>query len=297
MARGQVHFEVFVRRTPQAPWRLEGACESRSQAVELAESLFNARKVAAARVSKEVLDPATGEYASYVVLAIGAVEETKKKKPVREESNDPPCVTPAGPLFGARPREDRQAARRVAAPAQGHGLRAAAPARPRREPGAFERRAPARHPDRLRGGEPVERRAGARASAHLPEAQRRRDRAPARRRAQEAVSGSRRRAAGAGRRPPRRGGRPPVPAGRRPGPAARGRARLEDQGRPPARPGRGDAGRAEGARALPDGDRAAACPRSWARARAWRTCWDPSWTAAARCSRSRAWWRRRRRKR
>src|SRR5271165_4095563 len=95
MARGQVHFEVFVRRTPQAPWRLEGACESRSQAVDLAQSLFNARKVAAARVSKEVLDPVTREYASYIVLAIGAVEEPKKSKLIREESNDPPCVSPA----------------------------------------------------------------------------------------------------------------------------------------------------------------------------------------------------------
>lgn len=93
MARGQVHFEVFTRRTPQAPWRLEGACESRSQAIELAQSLFDERKVAAARVSKEVLDPETREYASYGVLSLGAVKEMKQRA-AREESNDPPCVTP-----------------------------------------------------------------------------------------------------------------------------------------------------------------------------------------------------------
>jgi len=105
MARGQVHFEVFVRATPRASWRLEGACESRSQAVELAQGLFDAGKVAAARVSKEVLDTDTHAYASYVVLALGAVEEPRtKKKPARADADDPPCVS-SEDLYTAHARE------------------------------------------------------------------------------------------------------------------------------------------------------------------------------------------------
>lgn len=103
MATGEVHFEVFVRKTPNAPWRLEGATENRAQAVELAESLFKARKVAAARVSKEVLDPQTREYSSYLVMQIGACEE-QKKKPVKEAKAEPPCVGPQD-LYSGHARE------------------------------------------------------------------------------------------------------------------------------------------------------------------------------------------------
>lgn len=102
MERGQVHFEVFIRRTPQSPWRLEGAMESRTQAVDLGELLFS-EGAAAVRVSKEVRDAETGEYSSYVVLTKGA-QLQEKRKPVRDPSAEPPCVTPQD-LYTAHARE------------------------------------------------------------------------------------------------------------------------------------------------------------------------------------------------
>ena len=52
----QVHYELFVRHTPGAPWTLEMANESRSHVVETAESLMEDGRVAAVRVTKESLD-------------------------------------------------------------------------------------------------------------------------------------------------------------------------------------------------------------------------------------------------
>jgi hypothetical protein len=104
MAAGQVHFEVFGRRTPDSPWRLEGASESRRQAEELAQSLFNARKVCGVRVTREVLDAATREYASFIVMTLGMVEDQPKKKPVVKESVEPPCVSPQD-LYAAHARD------------------------------------------------------------------------------------------------------------------------------------------------------------------------------------------------
>jgi hypothetical protein len=102
MERGLVHFEVFIRRTPQSPWRLEGAMENRTQAVDLGESLFR-EGAAAVRVSKEVRDAETGEYSSYVILTKGA-QLQEKRKPVRDPAAEPPCVTPQD-LYSAHARE------------------------------------------------------------------------------------------------------------------------------------------------------------------------------------------------
>jgi hypothetical protein len=104
MATGQVHYEVFGRRGADGAWRLEGASESRSQAVELAQNLFNARKVSGVKVLKEVLDPATREYTSYLVTAIGMVEDQPKKKMVVKESTEPACVSPQD-LYAAHARD------------------------------------------------------------------------------------------------------------------------------------------------------------------------------------------------
>jgi hypothetical protein len=88
----QVHYELFVRHTPGAPWTLEMANESRSQVVEAAEVLMEGGRVAAVRVSKESLDPDTREFQSISILSKGQVEGAKKKQVV--ENLEPLCVTP-----------------------------------------------------------------------------------------------------------------------------------------------------------------------------------------------------------
>ena len=88
----QVHYELFVRHTPGAPWTLEMANESRAQVVETAEAMMEGGRVAAVRVCKESLDPDTREFQSVSILSKGKTEAARKKKVV--ENRDPLCVTP-----------------------------------------------------------------------------------------------------------------------------------------------------------------------------------------------------------
>lgn len=91
---GPIHYELYVRRTAPAPWALQLATESRTQAMEQAESLLADGAVAAVRVTKETLDVATGEFQSITVLNKGAPEE-KKKRLVRDDGGQPSCMAPA----------------------------------------------------------------------------------------------------------------------------------------------------------------------------------------------------------
>jgi hypothetical protein len=93
MDQTQVHYELFVRRTPGAPWSLDMASESRASVVETAELLMAEKRVAAVRVSKETLDPETREFRSVTIMSMGGVEEKRKQKVV--EDREPLCVTPA----------------------------------------------------------------------------------------------------------------------------------------------------------------------------------------------------------
>ncbi|HVM99730.1 MAG TPA: hypothetical protein VMT68_05910 [Caulobacteraceae bacterium] len=88
----QVHYELFVRHSPGAPWKLEMANESRALVVETAEAMFDEGRVAAVRVSKETLDPDTREFRSVSILSKGKVEGGKQRKVV--ENREPLCVTP-----------------------------------------------------------------------------------------------------------------------------------------------------------------------------------------------------------
>jgi hypothetical protein len=90
--RAQVHFEVFIRRTPGAPWTLDMATENRAAAVATAQGMMSEGKVAAVKVTKETLDPETREFQSVSILNLGAVDSGKKKKVV--ENQEPLCVTP-----------------------------------------------------------------------------------------------------------------------------------------------------------------------------------------------------------
>jgi hypothetical protein len=103
MHGGKVHYELYVRRTPQAPWRLELASEDRAHALASAEICLTEQKVAAVRVTKETLNEDTREFASSVVMTKGEVADTPKKA-VRQASAEPPCVTPSD-LYSSHPRE------------------------------------------------------------------------------------------------------------------------------------------------------------------------------------------------
>ena len=119
MDRLQVHYELYVRRTPSAPWSLDMATESRSQAIETAETLLAESRVSAVKVTKETLDSETREFASVSILAKGLTEGVKKPRIV--ENREPLCVTPSD-LYNVHARDrigrllDGWLARRQATP-------------------------------------------------------------------------------------------------------------------------------------------------------------------------------------
>lgn len=98
----QVHYELFIRRTPGGPWTLDMASENRAGVVATAEEMLASGKVAAVRVSKETLDPETREFKSVSILSKGATEAVKPKKVV--ENRDPLCVAPQD-LYTVHARE------------------------------------------------------------------------------------------------------------------------------------------------------------------------------------------------
>ena len=98
----QVHYELFVRKTPGASWTLEMASENRAQVVETAETLIDEKRVAAVRVSKETLDEGSREFQSVVILSKGHVEAGRQRATV--EDRDPLCVTPQD-LYSAHARD------------------------------------------------------------------------------------------------------------------------------------------------------------------------------------------------
>lgn len=98
----QVHYELFVRRKVGAQWTLEIATENRAQALQAAEDILTQNRAVAARVTKETLDPSTGEYKSISIFTKGLVDGGKPKKEV--EDRDPLCVQPAD-LYTAHARD------------------------------------------------------------------------------------------------------------------------------------------------------------------------------------------------
>jgi hypothetical protein len=99
---GQVHYELFVRRKVGAQWTLEIATENRAHALQAAEDVLTQNRAVASRVTKETLDPSTGEYKSISIFTKGLVDGGKPKKEV--EDRDPLCVQPAD-LYTAHARD------------------------------------------------------------------------------------------------------------------------------------------------------------------------------------------------
>ncbi|MBW8813646.1 MAG: hypothetical protein JF588_09490 [Caulobacterales bacterium] len=88
----RVHFEVYVRKTPGAPWTLDLATENRAAALKTAEDLMAEGRVAAVKVTKETFDEESREFASVVIAKLGAADVAVKSRPQAEPQ--PLCVTP-----------------------------------------------------------------------------------------------------------------------------------------------------------------------------------------------------------
>lgn len=100
---GQVHFEVFVRKTAVASWALELATEDRKVAMQLAEDVLADKRAVSVRVTKETLDPDTMEYASVTLLTRGAPEPPRPKI-VRDDKSFSACTAPQD-LYAPHARE------------------------------------------------------------------------------------------------------------------------------------------------------------------------------------------------
>lgn len=90
---GPVHYEVYIRKTPPAPWTLQMATEDRANAIQTAEDLLRDDRAAAIRVTKETLDTGTMEFTSLTVLTRGA-PEVQRKRAVPEDQAGPRCGAP-----------------------------------------------------------------------------------------------------------------------------------------------------------------------------------------------------------
>ena len=101
MSHHPVHYELFSRRNPQASWVLEMAGESRETVTQAAEELLKSGR-AAVRVTKETLDPETGEYRSLTVLDKGVSAPQKKVK--LAPTTDTLCTSPQD-LYSTLARE------------------------------------------------------------------------------------------------------------------------------------------------------------------------------------------------
>lgn len=103
MERGQVHYEVFVRVSALAPWRLEMATEQRDVATTLAEEMLADKRAVAVRVTKETLDSQSMEFNSVTLFTKGVPEPSRKTRE-RAASAEPPCRAPAD-LYASHARE------------------------------------------------------------------------------------------------------------------------------------------------------------------------------------------------
>jgi hypothetical protein len=103
MSSRKVHFELYSRRKPNAPWTLELAAEDRAKVCEAAEELMTEKRAVAVKVTKETLDPESGEYKTLTVLSKGMVQE-KKRGRVEHDEEPALCVTPQD-LYSIHARE------------------------------------------------------------------------------------------------------------------------------------------------------------------------------------------------
>ena len=89
----QVHYELYIRKSPTSSWVLDLATEDRARALAVAEEALTEKRAVGVRVTKETLDEDTREFRSVNIMTKG-VTETPKSKAVAEEM-EPLCVAPS----------------------------------------------------------------------------------------------------------------------------------------------------------------------------------------------------------
>lgn len=99
MDRSRIHFELFVRRNPRAPWVLTLASEDRAAVIAAAAAAQTASPHAAVRVCKETHDSESGDFRPLTLIERGAGIGRKAWRPARATSPtahpaQPSCVRP-----------------------------------------------------------------------------------------------------------------------------------------------------------------------------------------------------------
>lgn len=90
---GQVHYEVYLRKTALSGWDLVQACDSKQQAIETAGELLADRRAVGVKVTRETLDPATMRFDSKIVMTRGDTEVPRHKSAAAGEMT-PRCLAP-----------------------------------------------------------------------------------------------------------------------------------------------------------------------------------------------------------
>lgn len=90
---GQVHYEVYFRKTALSGWDLVQACDSKQQAIETAGELLADRRAVGVKVTRETLDPATMRFDSKIVMTRGATP-APRHKPAAAGEMTPRCLAP-----------------------------------------------------------------------------------------------------------------------------------------------------------------------------------------------------------
>ena len=102
LGHSPVHYEVFARKTQQSSWVLHIATEDRAIAMQNAEDMLAEQRFAAVRVTKEMLDPETGEFSSLNLMTKGLPESVQKVR--RAPETDSVCTSPQD-LYSLHARE------------------------------------------------------------------------------------------------------------------------------------------------------------------------------------------------
>ena len=80
MSRPRIHYEVLAQTRPGGPFALDSACEGRARAIETANALIDDKRALAARVSKEAMDPTSGEFTAVVIFERGAAQPPRRAR-------------------------------------------------------------------------------------------------------------------------------------------------------------------------------------------------------------------------
>jgi hypothetical protein len=102
MVGAKVHFELFARKTLKLGFVLELATEDRAKALEAAAEYLAGGRAIAVKVTKETMDPETGEFQSICIFNKG--EQSKPKSKTQVEDTGVLCVSPSD-LYTSHARE------------------------------------------------------------------------------------------------------------------------------------------------------------------------------------------------